>query len=223
MLHRIPENEVMDDHAEAQAYDAMDHTQANMAFVERLLELGIDDCDKALDLGTGPGDIPIMLCGPTQGVSILAVDLAQSMLDLAKRKIDLARVGSRVTLAHKDVKALDLPDDSFDAVFSNTILHHIPDPGAMLAEAARVLKPGGLLLIRDLYRPDSIEQLNALVDQHAGDCDAEQRKLFADSLHAALTRDELRELAKASGLSDAEVVIDTDRHMSLQRSRSIMS
>ena len=111
----------------------------------------------------------------------------------------------------------DLPDDSFDAVFSNTILHHIPEPAMMLAEAARVLKPGGLLLIRDLYRPGSIDELNTLVEQHAGDCDAEQRKLFADSLHTALTPDELRTLADANGLTDCEIVIDTDRHMSLQR------
>ena len=252
MLQRIPEPEVMDDVAEAAAYDAMDHTQPNMAFVERLLELGIDRCENALDLGTGPGDIPIMLCEALASVGcpgsseseppertgvdvsqavrsrgsqslhpghpdILAVDLAQSMLDLAKRKVSLAGLDNRVTLAKMDVKALDLPDHRFDAVFSNTILHHLPEPAAMLAEAARVLKPGGLLLIRDLYRPDSLEQLNALVDQHAGDCNAEQRKLFADSLHAALTPNELHELVDANGLKDCEIVIDTDRHMSLQR------
>ena len=217
MLHRIPETEVMDDREEAVSYDAMDHTLPNMAFVERLLELGIDHCTKALDMGTGPGDIPLMLCGPTQRVSVLAIDLAQSMLDLAKRKVEIAGLGNRITLAQMDVKALDLPDDSFDAVFSNTILHHIPEPALMLAEAARVLKPGGLLLIRDLYRPESIDQLNVLVAEHAGECDADQRKLFADSLHAALMPDELRALADANGLNDCEIVIDTDRHMSLQR------
>jgi len=216
MLQRILELEVMDDPAEAAAYDAMDHVQPNMAFVERLLELGVGRCEKALDLGTGPGDIPILLAAPTQGLHIMAVDLAKSMLDRAEQKVALAGLQNRIRLAQMDVKALDLPDDSFDAVFSNTILHHLPEPAAMLAEAARVLRPGGLLLIRDLYRPESIEQLNALVDLHAGDCDNEQRRLFAESLHAALTPDELRELAQANGLGDAEVVVDTDRHMSLQ-------
>jgi ubiquinone/menaquinone biosynthesis C-methylase UbiE len=219
MLNRILEPEVMDDAEEAHAYDAMDHTQANMAFVERLLELGIDRCEKALDLGTGPGDIPILLCGPTQHTTILAIDYAQTMLDLAEHKVGVAGLSSRITLARMDVKALDLPDRSFDAVFSNTILHHIPEPGAMLAEAARVLKPDGLLLIRDLYRPQSQQELDALVEQHGGD-DPTQRKLFAESLHAALTPDELREHASASGLTDCEIVVDTDRHMSLQRVKS---
>jgi len=220
MLERILEPEVMDDHDEANAYDAMDHDEPNRAFVRRLIELGIDRCDTALDLGTGPGDIPVMLCGQVAGLQVTAVDLAQSMLDLAEVKVAEADLGTRIELANMDAKALDLTDASFDAVFSNTILHHLPEPGAMLAEAARVLKPGGLMLIRDLYRPADTAGLAALVAEHAADCDEGQRRLFADSLHAALTPGELRELAKQHGLPDAEVVIDTDRHMSLQFSRA---
>lgn len=217
MLDRILEPEVMDDADEAAAYDAMDHAEANRAFVDRLIGLGIKSCGNALDLGTGPGDIPILLAGQVPALKITAVDLAQSMLDLAENKVDQAGMTSSIGLKCMDVKSLDLPDDSFDAVFSNTILHHIPEPAAMLAEAARVLRPGGLLLIRDLYRPETMCQLEALVTLHAADCDDEQRRLFAESLHAALTPDELRAMANEAALVDAEVVIDTDRHMSLQQ------
>ena len=219
MLDRVLEPEVMDNADEAAAYDAMDHAEPNAAFVERLLSLGVGRCDKALDLGTGPGDIPILLCkeaAPLPGV--FAVDLAQTMLVLARAKVAEAGLAERIELAQMDVKALNLPDASFDAVFSNTILHHIPEPLAMLQEAARVLKPGGLVLIRDLRRPDSQDALDRLVALHAADCDAEQRRLFAESLHAALTPDELRILAAKAGLVGAQVVVDTDRHMSLQRS-----
>lgn len=216
MLERILEPEVMDGVDEADAYDAMDHSEPNRAFVQRLTELGIKQCKTALDLGTGPGDIPIMLCGQVEGLQVTAVDLAQTMLDIAEDKLAEADLATRVALACMDVKALDLPDDSFDAVFSNTILHHIPEPSLMLAEASRVLKPGGLVLIRDLYRPETIEQLQALVAEHAAECDDEQRKLFGDSLHASVTPEELREMASANGFEHAEVVVDTDRHMSLQ-------
>lgn len=216
MLERILEPEVMDDADEAASYDAMDHDVPNRAFVQRLIELGIGRCDNALDLGTGPGDIPILLCGQVAGVKVTATDLASSMLDLAQEKVNEADLAERIELLHMDAKALDLADDSFDAVFSNTILHHLPEPALMLAEAARVLRPGGLLLIRDLYRPADTAGLAALVAEHAAGCDDAQRKLFADSLHAALTPDELRALADAHGLADAKIVIDTDRHMSLQ-------
>ena len=140
MLDRVLEPEVMDNADEAAAYDAMDHAEPNAAFVERLLSLGVGRCDKALDLGTGPGDIPILLCkeaAPLPGV--FAVDLAQTMLVLARAKVAEVGLAERIMLAQMDVKALDLPDASFDAVFSNTILHHIPEPLAMLQEAARVL------------------------------------------------------------------------------------
>jgi len=216
MLERKLEPEVMDDPDEAAAYDAMDHTEPNRAFIERLLELGIERCEHALDLGTGPGDIPIALSTYVHAPRITAVDLAESMLMRAKIKAAMTRAVQPIAFEQMDVKALEIEDDAFDAVFSNTILHHIPDPSAMLAEAARVLRPGGLLLIRDLYRPDSIEQLTTLVDEHASDCDDAQRQMFADSLHAALTPDELRALAQQHGLGCAEVVVDTDRHMSLQ-------
>ena len=238
MLDRVLEPEVMDDADEAASYDAMDHAQPNAAFVDRLMALGIARCERALDLGTGPGDIPILLCaqsdklpgaGKSHGVSgrgtplkavglaVFAVDLAQTMLDLAKPKVAAAGLSLRIELRQMDVKALDLPDASFDAVFSNTILHHIPEPLSMLQEAARVLKPGGLLLIRDLRRPDTQQELDRLVTLHAAECDAEQRRLFAESLRAALTPDELRDLAAQAGLDGAQVVVDTDRHMSLQR------
>lgn len=218
MLERVLEPEVMDNADEAASYDAMDHAQPNAAFVDRLLSLGVGRCAKALDLGTGPGDIPVLLCQQSAGrPAVFAVDLAKTMLDLAKPKVAAAGLSQRIGLAQMDVKALDLPDASFDAVFSNTILHHIPQPLAMLQEAARVLRPGGLLLIRDLRRPDSQQELDRLVALHAADCDDEQRRLFAESLHAALTPDELRGLAAQAGLIGAEVVVDTDRHMSLQR------
>ena len=217
MLERKLEPEVMDDPAEAAAYDAMDHREPNAAFVDRLLELiGPDAAGTALDLGTGPGDIPILLCRQAAGLRVVAVDLARSMLDLARAKVADAGLAERVALHLADVKRLPFADAAFDVVLSNTILHHIPEPIAMLREAGRVLRPGGVLLIRDLYRPADPDTLQRLVQQHAGGATPDQRRLFAESLHAALTPDELRALAARAGLTGVEVVIDTDRHMSLQ-------
>ncbi|HED64745.1 MAG TPA: hypothetical protein ENJ09_04230 [Planctomycetes bacterium] len=66
-------------------------------------------------------------------------------------------------------------------------------------------------------RPANRAELERLVELHAADATPYQRRLFADSLGAALTPAELESLARNAGIEGAEVVVDSDRHMSLQR------
>ena len=216
-MHRELEPEVMDSPEEARDYDAMDHREPNRAFVDRLKQLGA--FGYMIDLGAGPGDIPLLAAAEIAGARVVGVDLARHMLEIARRKQADAPAGPRVLFQLGDVKDLPFEDDTFDTVFSNTILHHIPQPAAMLRQAWRVLKPGGVLLIRDLYRPADAATLDRLVREHAGDCNPHQQKMFRDSLKAALTPHELRALVSEVGMEGAAVVIDTDRHMSLQRGR----
>jgi ubiquinone/menaquinone biosynthesis C-methylase UbiE len=213
-MQRVLEPEVMDTASEAEAYDAMDNSAPNAAFVERLVELGAGG--RMLDIGTGPAHIPLLVCERIASARVVAIDLARHMLERAELRRRASPHGARVELRLADAKRLGFEDASFDAVFSNTILHHIPDPGPFLAQARRVLRPGGVLLVRDLYRPRSAERVAELVREHAADATAEQRELFRASLCAALAPAELRALADRAGLADAELTIDSDRHMSLQ-------
>jgi ubiquinone/menaquinone biosynthesis C-methylase UbiE len=213
-MDRELEPEVMDSEADAAAYDAMDHSQANSNFVDRLLELGLHG--EALDIGTGPGMIPILLCGRHSSCRVVGVDLSPEMKKLAESHLTQSLVRERVTFQLADAKCLDFLDDRFDAVFSNTILHHIPDPTLFLAEAWRVLKPGGVLLIRDLFRPKCASDAAFLVEKHAAQESPSSRELFRASLYAALTPEELEKVALEAGLTSFEVIIDSDRHMSLQ-------
>jgi ubiquinone/menaquinone biosynthesis C-methylase UbiE len=127
---------------------------------------------------------------------------------------------SRVEFKIADAKRIDFPDAHFDTVFSNTILHHVPDPEPFLKEARRVLKPGGVLLIRDLFRPPDLARAPERVRTYAADASPYQQELFRASLCAALLPEELRAVADRAGLAQAEIVIDTDRHMSLQIAKS---
>ncbi len=213
-MQRVLEPEVMDTVEEAVEYDRMDHSEPNAAFVERLVELGARG--RMLDIGTGPGHIPFLVCAADPEAEVVGIDLSQNMLRLAEEKRAASPHRSRVEFRTADAKGLDFPNDSFDTVFSNTILHHIPDPRTLLAEAARVLRPGGVLLIRDLMRPEDEERVSQLVGKHAQEASPEQRELFRASLCAALTAEELRAQADEVGLDRAEVVIDSDRHQSLQ-------
>ena len=212
-MQRELEPEVMDTPEEASEYDAMDHTEANTAFVDRLIALG--GRGRMLDIGTGPGHIPLLVCERVPDCHVVAVDLAEHMLAYARRHVAASPHASRIELVKADAKGLAFPDGSFDTVFSNTILHHIPEPEAFVAEAARVVAPGGLLLIRDLYRPPTPARAQELVRTHAAGATPSQAELFRASLHAALTPDELAALVRRLPLPSASISIDGDRHMSL--------
>ena len=213
-MERVLEPEVMDTVEEAAEYDAMDHTGPNSNFMARLLELGAKG--RFLDIGTGPGHIPLLICEEVPGSSVLGVDLSENMLLHANRHREASAFTDRIEYQLMDAKDLGLPDGHFDAVYSNTILHHIPDPRPFLSEAHRILRPGGALLIRDLFRPESEARRDELVELYAVGASPDQRELFRASLHAAFTPEEFRTIADEAGLGEAEVVIDSDRHMSLQ-------
>ena len=163
-----------------------------------------------------PAHIPLLVADRVTDCTVLAVDLSPAMLAIAERRLMSSPHQTRIELHLGDARKLELAGHSFDAVFSNTIIHHLGDPRPVLREAARLLRPGGALLIRDLYRPDSDAAADRLVAAHAAGVGPVARELFRASLCAAFTPDELRALADECGLAGAELVIDTDRHMSLQ-------
>lgn len=239
MLPRILEPEVMDTPEEAMAYDEMDHSAVNRVFVDDLLaaarsetraepELGnhterelenqtergrasLAGCE-ILDLGTGTARIPMELCSRGGDLRVVAVDLSVSMLDLARLNVELAGLTRRIMLARVDAKGLPFASDRFPCVMSNSIVHHIPEPRVALAEAWRVLAPGGLLFVRDLLRPTDQATLAGLVETYAADCTEHQRRLFADSLHAALTVEEMREIVAEFVAPPHTVQATSDRH-----------
>ena len=82
----------------------------------------------------------------------------------------------------------------------------------MFVEIARVAAPGATIFVRDLLRPPDRGTLEQLVETHAAGANAHQKKMFAESLHAALTVDEVRDLVTGIGFDPAGVKQTTDRH-----------
>ena len=215
MLPRVLEPEVMDTPEAAAAYDALDHAEVNRVFVTDLLAAGPLE-GLLLDLGTGTAQLPIELCRRCDRCYVLAVDLSVQMLELARYNIEVASLIQQIQLGHVDAKQLPYGNDQFTAVISNGTLHHIPDPTAMLAEAARVVAPGGLLFFRDLLRPDSDDAVQRLVQGYTGQATEHQQQLFAASLRAAFRLDELQALVAQLGFDPEMVRATSDRHWTWQ-------
>ncbi|HYW81562.1 MAG TPA: methyltransferase domain-containing protein [Thermoguttaceae bacterium] len=211
MLPRVLETEAMDTPAEAAGYDSMDHREVNQVFVADLLAARPAP-GEMLDLGTGTALIPIELCRQDPTARVLAVDVAENMLRLARRNVEQAGLGDRIRLQRIDAKGLPFAEGTFSTVISNSIVHHVPEPGDVLREAWRVAAAGGLLFIRDLMRPDDDETVQRLVDTYAADATEHQRQMFDDSLRAALTVEEMRRFVGEFGQAAENVCATTDRH-----------
>jgi ubiquinone/menaquinone biosynthesis C-methylase UbiE len=142
----------------------------------------------------------------------MAADAAVNMLQLARNNVESAGFFERIHVSHVDAKRLPYRDEMFDTVMSNSILHHIPEPVTVLREAVRVTKAGGQLFFRDLLRPEDDPTLAQLVETYAAGANEHQRQMFADSLHAALTLGEIRELVEQLGFDPHGVQATSDRH-----------
>jgi ubiquinone/menaquinone biosynthesis C-methylase UbiE len=212
MIPRVLEPEAMETPEEANDYDLMDHSEVNARFVADFLSAhGPCRGGEILDVGTGPARIPIALCRADSKARVLGIDLAESMLAVATRNVEREGLSDRIRLAHADAKDAGL-NNLFEGVISNTIIHHIPDPAPALAEMARLVAPGGTLMVRDLYRPDDVMTLQKLVATYAGDESPAARALFEASLHAALTLDEIRGIVSGLGMPPDGVTMTSDRH-----------
>jgi ubiquinone/menaquinone biosynthesis C-methylase UbiE len=218
LLPRVLEPEVMDTAEEAEDYDSMDHSQVNQRFVadwhSARLTAGPEHRGQSrlLDVGTGTALIPIEYCRRFDDLQIVAIDLAEEMLKLARRNVERAGYADRIELRLVDAKRIPAADGEFAGVVSNSIIHHIPNPILSFREMVRVLAPGGLLFVRDLMRPETEVELESLVQTYAGEATPRQRQLFRQSLHAALTVDEVGVILDHVGLSRHHVHATSDRH-----------
>jgi ubiquinone/menaquinone biosynthesis C-methylase UbiE len=224
-LPRTLEPEVMDSEQEARDYDAMDHAEVNARFCEDLVAMRPRP-RRVLDAGAGTALIAIELCRRVPEAHVHAIDLAGHMLVRAAGNVERAGLEGRIRLARADAKATHLAAASFDTVMSNSLVHHVPEPGIVLAEMWRLVAAGGLFFVRDLARPDEAAAAIALADVYApgpaagvsaeeSESHARQRALFVASLHAALTVAEVRALIAPLGLPEGAVRMTSDRHWTL--------
>jgi ArsR family transcriptional regulator len=134
--------------------------------------------DRLLDIGTGTGRV-LELLAPRIGYGV-GIDASKAMLALARAR--LARAGlSHCSVRLADMYRLPLADASTDAVVLQMVLHYAEQPESVIAEAARVLRPGGTLLVVDLLAHERTDLTRRLAHRWAGFADATMDRLLTDA------------------------------------------
>jgi ubiquinone/menaquinone biosynthesis C-methylase UbiE len=104
--------------------------------------------DRLLDIGCGPGTITVDLAARVAPGEVVGIDVADEVLSAAGRAAEEAGA-TNLTFARGDAYGVDVAAGSFDVVHAHQVLQHLGDPIAALTEMGRVLRPGGLLAVRD--------------------------------------------------------------------------
>ena len=227
MMSRVLEPELMDTAEEAEEYDRIDHRLVNERFVADFLSAvdargGGAPLNRRLvvDVGAGTARVPVALCGAWPDCAVLAVDMAAEMLRLGVAHVRRARLAGRILCPQANARRLPFRDGVFPFVISNSLLHHLPDPVSALREMCRVAESGALLFVRDLVRPATEGGLEGLISTYTAYETPVQRGLFAASLRAALTIDEMRLMVETLPLARVAVVASSDRHWTLTATRA---
>ena len=215
LVKRILEPELMEGEVQALAYARADFADSNSNFVRHFIELaGRDFAGAVLDLGCGPGDIPLRLARVYPRMIVHALDGSAAMLRLAREAATLApEAAARVEWVQGLVPGAALPCARYDAVVSNSLLHHLPDSGALWDTVRGYAAPGAPVVVMDLFRPASAEAALAIVDRYAAGEDQILRHDFLASLHASFEPGEIQGQLAAAKLDGLNVQVVSDRHV----------
>lgn len=105
-----------------------------------------------LDLGTGPGNLPVEIIKLAPGIQIVGVDLSRQLIRMARARALKAGFSKRIVFEVANAAKLRFNDESFDMVISTGMLHSLKNPTKVLKEIYRVLKPGADAWILDPAR-----------------------------------------------------------------------
>ena len=210
-LKRVPEPELMDDDSEVEAY-AGAAAQAYLEAIDRSFLRHVEglmpgpglEQARVLDVGCGPGQILVMMKQRWPGMQITGIDGGPEMIEKARK--DAAAAG--LDIAYEVLRMgpmgdarLPYGDGEFDLVTCNSVIHHLADPVGALDEIARVAKPDGAVLVRDLQRPKLMLPYALHVRVFGRHYAGEMRRLYEASVAAAYTPKEFGDLLGRSKLA----------------------
>ena len=182
-------------------YDDADAAGANAAALQASLGCGVPTAvadlhegETVLDLGSGAGaDVLISARRVGSAGRAIGLDMTDEMLELARANAAEAGV-TNVEFVQGYLEDIPLPDASVDVVISNCVINLAADKRVVLAEAARVLRPGGRFAVSDV-----------IADPDMDDATRSDMQAWTGCVAGALTETEFRDLLTAAGLIDVEI------------------
>jgi ubiquinone/menaquinone biosynthesis C-methylase UbiE len=215
-MKRVLEPELMTDEEQARAYAMADFEEPHNAFVTHFQRVfkDHDSGSKILDLGCGPGDVSIRFARAFPGCEVHGVDGSAAMLRFGFVLLDRApEVADRVKLMKGMLPDAKPPLEKYDAVISNSLLHHLADPQILWGSVRRFAKRGAPVFVMDLMRPASDEQAKEMVKQYMSDEPEVLRQDFYNSLRASFEVEEIRQQLVGADLESFSVEASSDRHV----------
>lgn len=219
-MERVPERELMLDEETARMFLEVDFSSAHEGFVSLFRErfAGWEARGHVLDLGCGSGEISLRFARAYPGCIVHGVDGSPAMLrcgeEFLARDPDARR---RVELVAGLLPGAILPRPRYEAVISNSLLHHLHDPQALWSTVRRHAAPGAPVFVMDLRRPATVAEARRIRDEYTSRMDGNRivyREIYS-SLLAAFETGEIAAQLAAAGLGHLAVEKVDEIHLAV--------
>ena len=213
-MNRIPEAELMQDEVQASAYAMADFDEPHSMFINLYRQtFGDSIAGMVVDLGCGTADITVRFAKAYSQCRIDGIDGSANMLRYGHELIARYNLQRQINLIHAYLSHVALNLQHYDAVISNSLLHHLQDPIVLWKTIRKCAKPRAPIFVMDLMRPADELQASNLVTLNAANEPEILQRDFYNSLLAAYRPGEIKEQLEQAGLEHLPVSVVSDRHL----------
>ena len=203
----------MEDEAQAIAYARADFDEPHSKFIQLYKQaFGDDLAGEVVDLGCGTADITVRFARAFPRCRIDGIDGSFNMLQHGHELITSNGLDKQINLIHDYLPDAVSALHHYDAVISNSLLHHLQDPQVLWDTIADCVKSRSPVFVMDLLRPETEQQARQLVTTNAANEPEILQRDFYNSLLAAYTCDEVKQQLARAGLGHLSIDIVSDRH-----------
>lgn len=216
-MNRILEPELMDDEIQVRTYAEANFEEAHNNFIHLFKNtFGQNISGYVLDLGCGHGDITRRFARAYPHCIVHGVDGSETMIRYGRRILTEAKdIGNRIELFQGVLPNIILPQSRYDAIISNSLLHHLHNPAILYETMKRYAAPGAPVLIMDLKRVKTIEEAHDLASRYVSNEPEILKRDFYNSLLAAFEVEEIITQLQEAKLGHLTVKVISDHHIAI--------